>query len=103
MKIRTAIAVMTMVAATTMTAFAQGADVYKSKCAMCHGADGAGSPPMVKAMGVKPFKSPEYIKASDADLIAATKNGKGKMPAQAGKLTDAQIKDAVAYIRTLQK
>jgi len=54
-------------------------------------------------MGVKPFKSPEYIKASDADLIAATKNGKGKMPAQAGKLTDAQIKDAVAYIRTLQK
>jgi mono/diheme cytochrome c family protein len=43
------------------------------------------------------------VKASDADLIAATKNGKGKMPAFAGKLTDVQIKDAVAYIRTLQK
>ena len=53
--------------------------------------------------GIPPFNSPELVKASDADLIAATKNGKGKMPAYAGKLTDPQIKDVVAYIRTLQK
>jgi mono/diheme cytochrome c family protein len=43
------------------------------------------------------------LKASDAQFIAATKNGKGKMPGYAGKLTDAQIKDVIAYIRTLQK
>jgi mono/diheme cytochrome c family protein len=36
-------------------------------------------------------------------MMAETKAGKGKMPAFAGKLTDAQIKDAVAYVRTLQK
>jgi mono/diheme cytochrome c family protein len=54
-------------------------------------------------MGAKPFNSPDLIKASDADLIAATKNGKGKMPAYAGKLTDPQIADVIAYIRTLQK
>jgi mono/diheme cytochrome c family protein len=50
-----------------------------------------------------PFNSPELVKASDADLIAATKNGKGKMPAYSGKLTDPQITEVITYIRTLQK
>ncbi len=80
-----------------------GADTYKAKCMMCHAADGSGSSPAGKAMGAIPFSSPALIKASDADLIAATKNGKGKMPAYSGKLSDAQIKDVVAYVRTLQK
>jgi mono/diheme cytochrome c family protein len=105
MRIKTGIAAVAILAATSMTtAFAQaGADTYKAKCAMCHGADGLGATPAGKAMGAKPFNAPEYAKASDADLIAATKNGKGKMPAFTGKLTDGQIKDAVAYIRTLEK
>jgi mono/diheme cytochrome c family protein len=86
-------------------AFAQsaGADTYKSKCAMCHGPDGTASTPAGKAMKTPSFKDPAEIKASDADLIATTKTGKGKMPAYTGKLTDAQIKDVIAYIRTLQK
>ena len=105
MKIRTGITLVAMMAATTMTtAFAQSAaDNYKGKCAMCHGADGTGK----AAMKVPSFKAPESIKESDADLTGAVKNGKGtgsiKMPAYAGKLTDAQIKDVVAYVRTLQK
>ena len=86
------------------TALAQsGADTYKAKCVSCHAADGSGSTPAGKSMKVIPFNSPDLVKASDDDLIAATKNGKGKMPAYKGKLTDAQIKDVVAYIRTLQK
>ena len=43
------------------------------------------------------------IKASDAELFAAVKNGKGKMPAENGKLTDAQIKAVIQYVRTLEK
>jgi mono/diheme cytochrome c family protein len=44
------------------------------------------------------------LKATDAQFIASTTNGKGtKMPAYKDKLTSAQIKDVVAYIRTLQK
>lgn len=86
------------------TAHAQtGADTYKSKCAMCHAADGEAGSPAGKAMKTPPFSTPELIKASDADLIAVTKSGKGKMPAYSGKLTDPQIKDVIAYIRTLQK
>ena len=80
-----------------------GADTYRSKCMMCHGADGAGNTPAGKAMQAMPLNSPALIKASDADLIAATLNGKGKMPAYSGKLTPAQVKEVIAYIRTLQK
>jgi len=78
-------------------------DTYKAKCMMCHAADGSGNTPAGKSMQALPFKSPALIKASDTDLIAATLNGKGKMPAYTGKLTPAQVKDLIAYIRTLQK
>lgn len=106
MKICTGIALAVIMAASTAAAaFAQdsGADTYKAKCAMCHGADGMATGPMGKTYNIPPFNSPTLVKAPDADLIAATKNGKGKMPAYTGKLTDPQIKDVVAYIRTLQK
>jgi len=90
--------------ATSTMSFAQaGADTYKSKCQMCHAADGSGDTPAGKSSKVHPFSSPDVVKMSDDDLVAITKKGKGKMPAYAGKLTDAQITDVVAYIRTLQK
>lgn len=85
--------------------FAQsaGADTYKSKCAMCHGPDGTAATPMGKMMKIPSFKDPDVVKQTDAALIAVTKDGKGKMPSYNGKLTDEQIKDVVAFIRTLQK
>ncbi|HTX42570.1 MAG TPA: cytochrome c [Acidobacteriaceae bacterium] len=91
--------------AVALPTFAQqpGEATYKTKCAMCHGADGTGNTPIGKNMNVRSFKSPEDIKASDADLFKQTKEGVGKMPAYGSRLTDAQINDVVAYIRTLQK
>jgi cytochrome c6 len=80
-----------------------GADTYKAKCLMCHAADGSGSTPAGKAMGALSFHSAALIKASDADLIAATTNGKGKMPAYKSQLTGPQIAAVVVYLRTLQK
>ena len=100
------IAVMTLAASfLAASAFAQqaGEATYKAKCAMCHGADGIGNTPVGKSMKVRSFKSPEDVKATDAELFKQTKDGVGKMPAYAGKLTDAQIQDLVAYIRSLQK
>jgi mono/diheme cytochrome c family protein len=100
MKIRTGIMLVAMVAAPMTTAFAQsGADNYKAKCAMCHAADGTASGPAGKAMNVPSFKT---SKLSEAEMIAETKAGKGKMPAFTGKLTDAQIKDVVTYVKTLK-
>ena len=85
-------------------AFAQGAGAatYKAKCQMCHGADGQPTT-TGKMMKAQPFNSPAMKSASTATLIASVTNGKGKMPAYAGKLSDSQIKEAVEYVRTLQK
>jgi mono/diheme cytochrome c family protein len=80
-------------------AAAQAGDTFKGKCAMCHGADGSGK----AAMGTKDLGSADIQKMSDADLTGAISNGKGKMPAYKGKLTDTQISGLVAYIRTLKK
>lgn len=102
MKIRMAIPAMAMMAvATVALAQGPGADVYKAKCQSCHGATGAPSPAMAKAMGVKPIG--EVKGTPEAKMIAITANGEGKMPAFKGKLTDAQIKDAVSYFRSLAK
>ena len=103
-KIRIA-AVIFLAASVAAPAIAQdsGVDTYKSKCLMCHGADGLGATPAGKALKVISFKDPSAVKATDADLIAVVKNGRNKMPGYAGKLTDGQIKAVVAYVRTLQK
>jgi len=79
------------------------AGLYKTKCAMCHGPDGKGDTPTGKAMKVTDLSSADIQKKTDAQLTESLTNGKGKMTAFKGKLTDAQIKDLVAYVRELAK
>lgn len=80
--------------------FAQaGGAVYKANCQSCHGSTGTPNAGMAKMMNIKPAS--EY-KTGEKEQIDAVKNGKGKMKPFAGKLTDAQIKDAVDYFRTLK-
>jgi len=102
---KTVVATMIFVglAALPMLAQSGGESTYKSKCAMCHAADGSASSPVGKMMKVPSFLTPAAKKTSTADYIAIVKNGKGKMPAYGGKLSDAEVKGVVAYIRTLQK
>jgi cytochrome c6 len=80
-----------------------GADLYKSKCASCHGAEGKGDTAMGKAMKVKDLGSDEVQKQSDADLTAVVEKGKKPMPGYEGKLTKDQITEVVKYLRTLKK
>jgi len=81
---------------------ADGAAIFKAKCAMCHGPDGSASTGMGKSMGLKPLGSPEVQKMSEADLIALISNGKGKMPASKGKLSDDEISAVAKYVHTLK-
>src|ERR1700722_18500482 len=97
------ISVVSVLTVGTMCFAQSGADIYKSKCQMCHAADGSGNTPAGKSTKVRPFDSPEVLKLSDDDLIKVTKSGRGKMPAYAGKLTDDQITAVIAHIHTLQK
>ena len=80
-----------------------GATIYKSKCAVCHGVDLAGKP----AAKAPSLISDEAKKASDADLTDMVANGgKDKKPMhafQAKGLTPDQIKMVIGYIRDQQK
>jgi mono/diheme cytochrome c family protein len=80
-----------------------GETLFKQKCAACHGADGKGETPMGKNFKLRDLGSEDVQKQTDAELTAITENGKGKMPAYKGKLTDDQIKQLVGYIRSLKK
>ncbi len=105
MKTRTGIALIAVMAAAITAAYAEapGAAVYKAKCQMCHGAAGMAESGPGKALKVKPATDPDVKKLSQDQMIAATKNGMGKMQPYKDKLTDAQIKDAVDYFRTFMK
>jgi mono/diheme cytochrome c family protein len=84
--------------------FAQssGEATYKAKCQMCHGASGAADTPTAKMLKVKPISDPDIKKLTADQEFASVKNGKGKMQPFKDKLTDAQIKDAVAFYRGLK-
>ncbi len=78
------------------------AALFKSKCAMCHGADGTGNTAMGQKLGIKSYKSPEIQKESDAELKTSITNGKNKMPAYKS-LTPEQVDGLVKYVREFGK
>ena len=84
--------------------FAQssGEAIYKANCQSCHGSAGTPNPGIAKMMGIKAVSDPDIKKLTEAQEIDSVKNGKGKMKAFSGKLSDAQIKDAVVYFRALK-
>jgi cytochrome c6 len=71
---------------------------FKAKCAGCHGADGKGK----EALKTQDMTSDAVQKMSDAELSTIITSGKGKMPAYK-TMTPDQVKDMVAYIRSLKK
>ena len=77
------------------------ADLFKQKCAMCHGENGAGKGK------VPALSSAEVQQRSDADfktvIEKGLKNDKGMMPGSGGKLTPEQIDGLVTYVRSLKK
>jgi cytochrome c6 len=80
-----------------------GEALYKSKCAGCHGADGKGQTSMGKANNIRDLGSADVQAQSDDAIAGIISGGKGKMPAYGKSLKADQIKDLVAYIRTLKK
>lgn len=81
---------------------AQGEAVFKkSKCAMCHAADGSASTPAGKQFKARDLRSPEVQKQSDAELATVIRDGKGKMPSFGSALKQEEIQDLVAFVRKL--
>ena len=103
MTIRSQVVLALVVSLAGAVGFAQssGEATYKAKCQTCHGSNGVPNPGIAKMMGVKPVSDPDIQKLSQADMINAVKNGKGKMKPVTG-LSDADIKAAVDYYRGLK-
>ena len=80
-----------------------GEKLYKAKCASCHGADGAGATPAGKATKARDFCSEDVKKETGEEWTTIIVKGKNKMPAYDKKISDADIKELMAYIRGLCK
>src|SRR5215510_9044745 len=82
---------------------------WANNCAQCHGATGKGDTKMGKMLNAMDLTDAKK-QSSFTDAQAATaikdgvkQNGKTTMKAFGGKLSDAEIKALVAYVRTLKK
>lgn len=97
------VAMLILITAPAAFAAADGAAIYKAKCASCHGPDGSGQTPMGKSLKLRDLRSPEVQKQTDQELYKWTSDGKDKMPTYKAKLTEAKINALVAHIRTMAK
>lgn len=75
-----------------------GREVYEMHCQTCHGMDGESMEP-----GTPDFSLGEGLFAPDVDLVQRLRDGGGHLPSYRGLLTDEELRDVVAYIRTLQR
>jgi len=83
----------------------KGESLYAAKCASCHGKDLKGNAAMTKVFKLDAsalsLVSQSALAKTDEDLTAVTAKGKGKMPAQEGKLKAEEIADIIAYVRSV--
>ena len=82
---------------------------WKKNCGSCHGQDGKGQTKMGKKSGVSDYTD-AAVQASftDEDAFKATKegvkkDGKTVMKPYAAKLSDDEIKELVAHIRSFKQ
>ncbi len=73
----------------------KGRPLYIDRCSGCHGLNG--SPQVAQ---IPNFKLGEGLMKSDQEIMTFVKNGKGVMPGFKGILTDTEIRDVLAYLRT---
>lgn len=80
---------------------AKGKRLFTRYCAGCHGAEGKGDG--YKLLGPDPanLTAPATRKKSDSALLATIHEGKPNMPSWKGLLSDRDIQNVLAYIRTL--
>ena len=84
-----------------------GKELFDKNCQTCHGANGMGDGPLGASLNPKPrnFHDVGYMDARpDDSLFTSVKFGKSQMPAWgAAGMSDQDIRDAIAYVRTLEK
>ena len=81
---------------------AKGKQLF-SRCSVCHGDSGEGKEAIAKMLGVKMpvLSSKEVQSLDDATLKKIIVEGKGKM--KPIKLSDSEVEDVIAFLRSLKK
>jgi cytochrome c oxidase cbb3-type subunit III len=91
---------------------ASGKRIYTDYCAVCHGPEGHGNGPITGMFGPRPLDFTDHAGMAarpDLDLYFAIFSGGeaiGKstfMPAWGGLLTEQELWDVIAYVRTLSR
>jgi cytochrome c553 len=80
----------------------KGKEVF-TRCAICHGDSGEGKEAIAKMLGatMPALSSKEVQSLDDAALKKVIAEGKGKM--KPVSLSDSELADVIAYLRTLKK
>jgi len=77
---------------------ANGRQAYERYCVSCHGADGRGV-----VANAPDFSRGQGLMAPDVTIAQTLRSGKGGMPSFLGILSNTELLDVVAYLRTLQR
>jgi mono/diheme cytochrome c family protein len=78
-----------------------GENIFRAKCAVCHGIDGSGRTPNGKKLKVPDLRSDEVQKLPDDELSDIITNGKGYMPPFEKKVSADKLQQVIIYVRSL--
>ncbi len=86
-------------------AISEGKALWGTNCKSCHGVKGLGDGPKAEKIDIScgDFSSKEFHSKSDGDHFYYTKIGRKPMPSYKEKLSDTEIWQLVAYMRTMKK
>ena len=76
--------------------YRRGRQTYELHCSVCHGIDG-----MPIDMTIPSFANGDRLFQMDQDLLRSIREGRDLMPAFRGLLSDDEIRNVIAYLRTL--
>jgi mono/diheme cytochrome c family protein len=84
-------------------AVARGKEVFQQKCSICHNdtSDAKKIGPGLKGLGKRGTFTVNNNKVTDENLKAWIENGDSLMPPFKDVIEDAQVKDVIAYVKTL--
>jgi mono/diheme cytochrome c family protein len=99
------IALAFLISALAAPAFADGKATFEQNCAKCHGNDGKGQTKMGAKLGAKDYTTVtvDAAKAFKSVKDGLTKGDQTLMKPFGDKLTDAEIKDAIAQLAGFKK
>ena len=85
----------------------KGKAIYEKSCVLCHGPQGRGDGPVGKTINppAADFTSAASKKKTDAELLATIENGRPPtaMVGWKGQLSEAEIQDVLAYVKSLRQ